>query len=54
LKGSSHGIIEVIYQHLPGGSDENHENLKWYRSCPRQYSNLTPAEYKPSALMLGR
>jgi len=53
LKGSSHDIIEVLHQHLPGGSDENHENLKWY-SCPRQYSNLTPAEYKSRALMLDR
>jgi hypothetical protein len=28
LEGSSHGLLEVLYQNLPKGTGENHENLQ--------------------------
>jgi hypothetical protein len=28
LEGSGHGLIEVLFRNLPGGTEENHENLR--------------------------
>jgi hypothetical protein len=27
LKGSGYGLLEVLFQHLLGGTEEDHENL---------------------------
>jgi hypothetical protein len=27
LEGSSHGLIEVLFHHFPGETEEDHENL---------------------------
>jgi hypothetical protein len=51
VEGSVHGVIEVIYQHLPGEA-ENHKNSKdnWYSS---QDSNQVSHKYKSEALVFG-
>jgi hypothetical protein len=28
LKGRNHGLIKVLSQHLPGGTEENHKELQ--------------------------
>jgi hypothetical protein len=35
--GSGHGLIEVLFQHLSGGTEENHKNLSQDSRCSGWY-----------------
>jgi hypothetical protein len=34
LEGSGHGLIEILFQNLPGGTEGNHENVSEESRCP--------------------
>jgi hypothetical protein len=46
MEGSSLDLIEILSFHLPGWTEENHENLGHYHQCPSQESNETPSGYQ--------
>jgi hypothetical protein len=48
FEGSSHGIIDLLLQYFPGGTEESHENQYWW--CPDYSLNQALAEYKPGTL----
>jgi hypothetical protein len=46
--GSGHGLIEVISQNLPGGTEKNpRKNFSQDSGCPDRYLNPIPSEYEP-------
>jgi hypothetical protein len=49
LEGSGRGVIEVLYRHLPGGTEEN---LNQDYLCHGRDSNRVAPEYKFRALPL--
>jgi hypothetical protein len=52
LSGFDRGLIEVLSYDLPGGTEDNHENLSQDCPCPCRDSNRAPTEYKCRALPL--
>jgi hypothetical protein len=52
LEGSSCAPIEALSRHLPGGTEENNENLSQDSRYFGRDSSQTPPEYKSKALPL--
>jgi hypothetical protein len=44
------GQFEVLFRHLPGGTEENHKNLSQNSWPPGRDSNPEPPEYKVGML----
>jgi hypothetical protein len=44
VEGSSHGLIKVLSQNLPGGTEENHENVRQDSHSLGQDLNLGPSK----------
>jgi hypothetical protein len=36
VKGSVHGLFKVLSQHLPGGTEENHEKVSYNSWSPNR------------------
>jgi hypothetical protein len=51
VEGSCHGLIKVVSQNLPGGTEENHKE-PWDSLCPGRDTNQNQesSEYKSEAL----
>jgi hypothetical protein len=47
LEGSGRGIINVLCRHLPGGADENRENLIQYSRCTGQIIPVNTGNFFP-------
>jgi hypothetical protein len=50
LEGSYRGLYEVLFQHLPGRTKENHKNLSQVSRYATLDSNRTPPENKSTVL----
>jgi hypothetical protein len=46
VEGSGRGLIWVVSRNLPGGTQENHENVSHGSQSPAWDLNLGPPEYK--------
>jgi hypothetical protein len=46
LEGSSHGLVEEIFCHLPEGSEESNQKTDQDGQCTRQHLYWRPPEYK--------
>jgi hypothetical protein len=44
------GLFKALYQHLLGGSEENHENLGQYRRSSGRDQNPGPPDYEAGTL----
>jgi hypothetical protein len=51
MESSNQGLTKLLSQHLPGGTEEIHENLHYDRHGPGWVSNSLP-KYKPRVLPL--
>jgi hypothetical protein len=49
---SGRGPVDVLFRHLPGGTDKYHEILSQDGLCPGRESNKTPSEQKCGVLPL--
>jgi hypothetical protein len=55
VKGSDRGLIELLFQHLPGGIEKYYKKLSQDRQdgqCPGRDLKRAPPEYKSLGLML--
>jgi hypothetical protein len=50
LKGSGHGLVEVLFLHLSGGTEEDHAKLSHCNWLPDQNENLAPHETNTSGI----
>jgi hypothetical protein len=51
LEGSGCDVIEVVFRHLPGKSEEGYGNLSQGRRFPAQDLNRRPPEYEAEELL---
>jgi hypothetical protein len=54
LEGSSRDVIEELYWHFSGGTEEILKNLRQDSQCPGEDSNSAPPECESSALPLNQ
>jgi hypothetical protein len=50
LEENDRGLITLVSQNLPGGTEQNHEKLSQDSRCPIRDSNRSPIECKSTAL----
>jgi hypothetical protein len=52
LEESGRGLVQVLSQHLPGGTKDTTKNRSKGSQCSSKDSNQASPEYKPTALRL--
>jgi hypothetical protein len=52
VEGSGRGLIQGTMRHLPGGTDENHENLSQDSRSPALDLNPGPPEYETGVVTI--
>jgi hypothetical protein len=52
LEGCDYGSVDGLSKHLPGGTEENHENLSQDSWCPARDSNPARPKYESRVLLL--